>query len=52
MKAINYINVNIYSTGRPTYIYFYISKKVPIYYMKVEDSCDRFRSLPDHKDSK
>jgi hypothetical protein len=51
MKAINSINGIIHTTGRPTYwptdrnkipdvIDFYISKKVPMHYMKIEDSYD------------
>jgi hypothetical protein len=51
MKAINSINGNIYTTGRPTYwptdrnkipdvIDFCISKKVLMHYMKIEDSYD------------
>jgi hypothetical protein len=51
MKAINSVNCNIHTIGRPTYwptgrnkipdvIDFYISKKVPMHYMKIEDSYD------------
>jgi hypothetical protein len=51
MKAINNINGYIHTTGRPTYwptdrnkipdvIDFYISKKVQMRYMKIEDSYD------------
>jgi endonuclease/exonuclease/phosphatase (EEP) superfamily protein YafD len=51
MKAINIINGNIHTTGRPTYwsivrnktpdvIDFYISKKIPMNCMKIEDSYD------------
>jgi hypothetical protein len=51
MKAINSINGNIHTTGRPTYwptdrnkipdvIDFYISKNVQMHYMKIEDSYD------------
>jgi hypothetical protein len=51
MKAINSINGNIHTRDRPTYwptdinkipdvIDFYISKKVPMHYVKIEDSYD------------
>jgi hypothetical protein len=63
MKAINSINGNIHTTGRPTYwptdrnkipdvIDFYISKKFPMHYMKIEDSYDLDSDHSDHYDFK